>query len=76
MSYHIVEYIPFNGKRIVMIKDGRLDLIYHGVLSRHFTEVVMLCQLADNLHLKLSPIYSADMRDISGIARTQPSTLH
>ena len=41
-----------------MVKDDGLDLIYRGVLSRHFTraEVVVLCQLADHLHMKLSPI--------------------
>ena len=42
-----------------LVNDGGLGLINRGVLSRHFTraEVVMLCQLADNIHLKLSPIF-------------------
>ena len=35
MSYHVVESVSFNGKRIAMVKDGALDLIYRGVLSRN-----------------------------------------
>ena len=59
VSYHVVESVSFSGKRITMVRDGGHDLIYRSVLSRHFTraEVVMLCQLADNFHLKLSPIF-------------------
>ena len=59
MSYHVVEHVSFNGKRIAMVNDGDIGLINRGVLSRHFTRagVVMLCQLADNIHLKLSPIF-------------------
>ena len=48
VSYHVAESVSFNGKRIAMVKNEGLDLIYRGVHSRQFTraEVVMLCQLS------------------------------
>ena len=57
VSYHVVESVSFNGKRIVMVKDGALDLIYRRVLSRNFTRT-------DHFHIKLSNciLYSTDMR--------------
>ena len=33
IRYHVVESVSSNGKRIVMVNDGGLDLIYRGVLS-------------------------------------------
>ena len=47
-----------------MVKDGALDFIYRGVLSRNFTRT-------DHFHIKLSNclLYSTDMRDSSGAAR-------
>ena len=70
VSYHVVESISFNGKRIAMVKDGALDLIYRGGLSRNFTRT-------DHFHIKLSNclLYSTDMRDSSGAARNT-SSLH
>ena len=70
MSYHVVESASFNGKRIAVVKDGALDLIFRGVLSRHFTRT-------DHFHIKLSNclLHSTDMRDSSEAAR-KTSALH
>ena len=37
VSYHVVESVSLNGKRIAMVEDGARDLIYRGVLSRNFS---------------------------------------
>ena len=68
VSYHVVESVSFSGKRITMVKDGGHDLIYRSVLSRHFirAEGVMLWLTISIWNCLL---YSADMRDISGVAR-------
>ena len=71
-----MQSVSFKDKRIAMVKDGGIDLIYCGVPSRHFTraEVAMLCQLADHFHMNFL-LYSTDMHDSSGAAG-KTSALH
>ena len=47
-GYHVVEYGSFSSNRTAIVKDGALDHIFPGVL--------ILCQLADHFHAKLSRV--------------------